>query len=84
VAESKESREVVHADGEGDEKTLFPLAMGRAVDKGGTGRRAKLWAVRPWALATSVGKWQAVGHDLEPESARAVSHWLTGMGLGPK
>jgi hypothetical protein len=36
---------------EGEEKTLFPLATGQAVDKGGTGQRAKLWAVRPWVLA---------------------------------
>jgi hypothetical protein len=47
VAESKGSREVVHANGEGEDKTLFPLATGRVVDKGGTGQRAKLWAARP-------------------------------------
>jgi hypothetical protein len=63
---------VIHANGEGDEKTLFPLAMGRVVDKGGTGRRTKLWATRPWAMAASVEKWQAAGSS------------LTGMGLGPK
>jgi hypothetical protein len=80
VAESKESREVVHADGEGEEKTLFPLVMGLPVDKGGTGRRAKLWAVRQWVLVPSAGKRRAVQHYGYRWSGRAT--WSVREGGG--
>jgi hypothetical protein len=47
------------------------------------GGTASLWAARPWAPATSVGKRWAVGRGMEPGCARAISCWPVRMGLEP-